>query len=104
MVKDLPKAKRRALKRQEVFYELREMLTEIIGIDAAEIVGIHEHSTFLRDLEMSSIQIVELVEMVQERYGEHFDFIGWLTKRPILHLIRMNVGEVAALIEGKIGN
>jgi acyl carrier protein len=91
-------ARKEVLDRDEVLRQVKAMIAEIIGDDVAEIVGITEKSTFLRDLDMNSIQIVALAEKIRSKYGDRIDVIGWFAKRPVLTLIRMNVSDVVKLI------
>jgi acyl carrier protein len=83
---------------ESVFLQLKGMIARIIGDDVAEIVGIQKDSIFTKDLEMDSIQIVTLAEMIQEKYGQRIDFVTWLTKKSIFKLINLRVGDVVELI------
>jgi len=86
-------------KRQEaIFLQLKEIIVEIIGADAAEIVGVHPHSAFVGNLEMDSIQIVAFAGKVNELYGSRINFIAWLSRKPVRQLARLRVGDVAAYI------
>jgi acyl carrier protein len=83
--------------RHDVFPQLKEILTELLGADVAEIVGIREDSAFVSDLEMDSIQIVAFAERVNAMYG-NINFVGWLSKMPIFKMARLTVGAVADYI------
>jgi len=87
--------------RRAVFPQLKEILTELMGADVAEIVGIREDSRFVADLEMDSIQIVAFAERINAMYG-NVNFIGWLSRMPIRKLARLTVGAVAAHIEKEL--
>jgi acyl carrier protein len=82
-----------------IFPDLKAIVTEIIGADAAEFIEIAEESAFVGDLEMNSIQIVQFAEIVNKQYGDEVDFVGWLSKKPIHQLIDLTMGDVAAFIE-----
>jgi acyl carrier protein len=82
-----------------IFPDLKAIIVEIIGADAAEFIEITEESAFVGDLEMDSIQIVQFAEIVNEHYGDEVDFVGWLSKKPIRQLIDLTIGDVAAFIE-----
>jgi acyl carrier protein len=69
-----------------------------MGAEVAEIVGIHEDSRFVGDLEMDSIQIVAFAERVNALYG-NVNFVGWLSKMPIIKMARLTGGAVAEYIE-----
>ena len=83
---------------EDVFEALKEMLTEILGADFVEIVGIQRDSTFTRDLEMDSITIAAFAERVNHRYGDHANLVAWISKQPLRKLIALTVGDVADFI------
>jgi acyl carrier protein len=84
--------------KETVFLQLKAMISQVIGADVVEIIGVREDSSFIKDLEMSSIQIVEFAGMVQERYGDRVDFVAWLSKKSVLKLTRLTVGDVVKRI------
>jgi acyl carrier protein len=55
-----------ALTRQEVLELIRAHLSEELGIDAS---AIEERSRFKEDLEADSLDLVELVVELEDRYG-----------------------------------
>jgi acyl carrier protein len=55
-----------ALTREEVLELIRSHLSEELGIDAATI---EEQSRFKEDLEADSLDLVELVVELEDRYG-----------------------------------
>jgi acyl carrier protein len=55
-----------ALTRQEVLELIRTHLSEELGIDAS---AIEERSRFKEDLEADSLDLVELVVELEDRYG-----------------------------------
>jgi acyl carrier protein len=84
--------------RDEIFKQLKDIITDIIGADAAEIVGIYESSAFVGDLEMDSIQIVSFAEEVRNRYGDRINFTAWLSKIPLRKIVKLKVGDVVDYI------
>ena len=82
----------------EVFEELRKILTELIGEDEAEILGIERESKFTADLMMDSIQIIAFAERINERYGDRVNFTAWLSKKPLKALMNLSVGDVSDFI------
>jgi acyl carrier protein len=88
-----------AAKGGPVFPDLKAIIVEIIGADAAEFIEITEESAFVGDLEMDSIQIIQFAEIVNEHYGNEVDFVGWLSKKPIQWLVDLTIGDVATFIE-----
>jgi acyl carrier protein len=83
---------------ESVFLELKGIITELLGEDVVEIVGVSRDSAFLKDLDMDSIQIVAFAERVGGRYGGRVDFAAWLSGKPLRELLQMTVGQVAAFI------
>ena len=59
-----------ALTREEVLELIRSHLSEELGIDAATI---EERSRFKEDLEADSLDLVELVVELEDRYGIRMD-------------------------------
>jgi len=81
-----------------IFEELHEILTELIGKDEAEILGIERESKFTADLMMDSIQIIAFAEKINERYGDRVNFTAWLSKKPLKALMNLSVGDVSTFI------
>jgi acyl carrier protein len=84
---------------ESIFPQLRAIIEEVIGVDAAELTEITKDSAFIDDLEMDSIQIVQLAEFVNDRYGEQVDFISWLSQKPFTELLKLKVGDISDFIE-----
>jgi acyl carrier protein len=85
-----------------VFSELRCMVINIIGAEAAEFVDISEQSAFVTDLEMDSIQIMQLAEQVNELYGRQVDFLNLLSDKSLSELLELTVGDIVRFIETSI--
>lgn len=62
--------------KKEVFELLKKFITEVLGEDIADELDITEDSTFTKDLEMDSIEIVALAEKVRNHYNDDMDFNG----------------------------
>ena len=90
-------------KKEAVYADLVKVIYEIIGEGVAEELSITSHSVFTRDLEMDSIEIVAFAEKVRKRYGDKVDFAGWLSKKGILKLLSLSLGDIVEFIvkEGK---
>jgi acyl carrier protein len=85
-----------------VFSQLKRMIIDIIGAEAAEFIDITEQSTFVADLEMDSIQIVQLAEQMNELYGKQVNFLGLLSNKPLSELLKVTVGDIVEFIETSI--
>ncbi|MDR3037631.1 MAG: hypothetical protein LBU31_04405 [Coriobacteriales bacterium] len=82
-----------------VFGQLCDMVANIIGADAAEILDIQPGSRFVDDLGMDSIQIVMLVEHGNTLYKGRIDFATWLKDMSFGSLLKLTVSDVADFIE-----
>ncbi|MDR1183775.1 MAG: phosphopantetheine-binding protein [Coriobacteriales bacterium] len=91
-----------AAEQTSVFSQLERMIIDIIGDEAAEFIDISEQSTFVTDLEMDSIQIVQLVEQVNELYGRRVDFLSLLSDKSLSELLKLTVGDIVKFIETSI--
>ena len=55
-----------AASREEVYERVKEVLTEQLGIDEADIT---EEASFQEDLDADSLDLYELVMELEDRYG-----------------------------------
>ena len=55
-----------AATREEVFERVKEVLTEQLGIDEAEI---NEEASFQEDLDADSLDLVELIMELEDQFG-----------------------------------
>ena len=56
-------------------------------------------SSFTRDLEMDSIEIVSFSEKVKSHFGAHVDFTGWLSGMDLDQLIHLTLDDIIKYIE-----
>lgn len=85
--------------RAEILQKLGGFIREVIGEDWASEVEIKLDTAFSDDLELESIEFVALAERVQNHYGEHIDFVSWLSNLELDQIIDLKVGEVVDFIE-----
>ncbi|MEU0673601.1 acyl carrier protein [Streptomyces sp. NPDC006172] len=82
-----------------VLADLTNMLTRLLqdeyGLDDVEI-GLH--TTFNRDLELESIDLVTLAGMLQERYGERINFAEFLAGMEFDEIIELTVGRLVEYV------
>ena len=55
-----------AASREEVSEKVKEVLTEQLGIDEAEI---NDHASFQEDLDADSLDLVELIMELEDQFG-----------------------------------
>jgi acyl carrier protein len=87
------------LHNEEIFTILKSFITEVIGEEFAEDLDISRESSFTRDLEMDSIEIVSFSEKVKSHFGEHIDFTGWLSGMDLDQLINLKLEDIINYIE-----
>jgi len=91
------------LKQQEdIFEQLKQFISEIIGADVVEELSITKNSTFTKDLEMDSIEIVTFAKKVKTYYGENIDFINWLYTMDLNTLINLSMESVIHFISDAV--
>lgn len=84
--------------KKEVFELLKKFITEVLGEDIADELDITEDSTFTKDLEMDSIEIVALAEKVRNHYNDDMDFNGWIATLDMDQLINLRIIDIINFI------
>lgn len=90
---------KRKLNSDEIFAVLTTFITEVIGEEFVEDMDITRESSFTRDLEMDSIEIVSFSEKVKAHFGENIDFTGWLSGMDLDQLINLKLDDIIKHIE-----
>jgi acyl carrier protein len=78
---------------------LKQFITEVIGEEFVEEMDIDMSSSFTKDLEMDSIEIVSFSEKIKAHYGDQIDFTGWLSNMDLDQLINLNLGMIVNYID-----
>ena len=81
-----------------IFEQLKQFIADIIGEDVFEELSITKDSTFTRDLEMDSIEIVAFAEKVKAEYGSTIDFTSWLASMELEDLIKLSLNDIVDFI------
>ena len=87
------------LNSNEIFDLMKQFITEVIGEEFVEEMDITMESSFTKDLEMDSIEIVSFSEKIKAHFGEQIDFTGWLSNTDLDQLINLNLGTIVNYIE-----
>ena len=82
------------LSSEQIFTLLKTFITEVIGEEFVEDLDISRESSFTRDLEMDSIEIVSFSEKAKSHFGEHIDFTGWLSGMDLDQLINLKLDDI----------
>ncbi|MFP7655477.1 MULTISPECIES: acyl carrier protein [Chryseobacterium] len=76
---------------EELFTLLKGFITEVIGEEFVEEMDITPESSFTKDLEMDSIEIVSFSEKIKAHFGDQIDFTGWLSSMDLDQLINLDL-------------
>ncbi len=87
------------LNSNEIFDLMTQFITEVIGEEFVEEMDITLESSFTKDLEMDSIEIVSFSEKIKAHFGEQIDFTGWLSNMDLDQLINLSLGTIVNYIE-----
>jgi acyl carrier protein len=82
------------LNSDEIFDLMKQFITEVIGEEFVQEMDITPESSFTKDLEMDSIEIVSFSEKIKAHFGDRIDFTGWLSSMDIDQLINLNLGMI----------
>lgn len=91
------------LKGEEIFDLLKQFITDIIGEEFVEEMDVSMESSFTKDLEMDSIEIVAFSEKVKSHFGEGIDFTGWLSGLDLDQLIDLKIKDIVDYIDSSRG-
>ncbi|WP_158995693.1 acyl carrier protein [Mucilaginibacter sp. L196] len=87
------------LNNDEIFDLMKQFITEVIGEEFVEEMDITMESSFTKDLEMDSIEIVSFSEKIKAHFGDQIDFTGWLSNMDLDQLINLDLGTIVNYIE-----
>ncbi len=85
-------------RKAEILDEIAGLIREVIGEEWAQQAPVTMATTFSHDLQVESIELVALSERLQQRYGAHVDFPGWLSGMELDDIIGLTVGQVVDYI------
>ncbi|HWV29131.1 MAG TPA: phosphopantetheine-binding protein [Dyadobacter sp.] len=87
------------LSKEEIFETLNQFITEVIGEEFVEEMDITPASSFTKDLEMDSIEIVAFSEKVKNHFGSNIDFTGWLSNMDLDEIIQLKLENIINYIQ-----
>jgi acyl carrier protein len=87
------------LSKEEIFETLNQFITEVIGEEFVEEMDITPASSFTKDLEMDSIEIVAFSEKVKNHFGSNIDFTGWLSNMDLDEIIQLKIENIINYIQ-----
>lgn len=77
---------------------LTELLKEAMDDDLADL-DVGPDTSFQDDLELESIELVALSELIEARWGGEVDFTAWLSSKSLDEVIGLTVGDVVAYVD-----
>ena len=87
--------------RAQILREVTAILQTVVGEDWVHEAPITMQTTFSRDLEVESIELVVLFEKLRERYGDGIDFPEWLTGMDTEAVMNLTVGDLVDFIAAR---
>jgi acyl carrier protein len=69
--------------------------------DEAEVTVALE-TRFQDDLELESIELIALGDLLLERYGDSLNFAGWLTQLSLDELAELKVGDLVSWLHREL--
>ncbi|MGH9214599.1 MAG: acyl carrier protein [Acidimicrobiales bacterium] len=81
---------------------VERLITEVVGEEFCEVYDIGLDSTFAEDLELESLEILELAERLIETYEGKVDFVGWFATMEFEELVELDVGTLVGFIASQL--
>lgn len=86
------------IQRNEILKRVHLILADVMDEDPEDIEVAWETS-FQNDLELESIEMVALGDLLRESYGEELNFASWLTQFSLEEILELKVGDLIEWIE-----
>jgi acyl carrier protein len=77
---------------------VEQAIIEVVGEEFYEECEVGLDSTFAEDIELESIEVMEIAEKLIETYGEKVDFVAWFADMELEDLVEITVGSVVDFI------
>ena len=84
--------------RDAIFEALRGCLEEVIGADVVAMMHITEKTKIFTELGVTSMDMMRLMDLVNQRYQIADLLPAWVGDRSVLSLSRTKVGDVVDLV------
>ncbi|MEM0962569.1 MAG: acyl carrier protein [Bacteroidota bacterium] len=83
----------------DILATVDRMIREVMGEDYVYEDEITMATTFNADLELESIEMVQLAEKLQAHYGEGINFAAWMGQMELDEIINLTVGDLVEYVE-----
>jgi acyl carrier protein len=100
--------------RDDALYEsvkttVEQAIIDVVGEEFYEECEVGLESTFAEDIELESIEVMEIAEKLIDTYGERVDFVAWFADMELEDLVEITVGSVvdfivASLEQAEVGD
>lgn len=84
--------------RSSVERKVVRTIVDVVGEEFYEEADIGLDSTFAEDIELESMEMMEIAERLIETYGGKVDFVAWFAEMELEDLVEMTVGTVVDFI------
>ena len=78
----------------QVLADVARMIREVIAEEWAQEASIEMDTSFARDLEIESIELVALAERINAVYGREINLAEWLAAKDLGELVSLRVGQL----------
>lgn len=75
-----------------------QTIIEVVGVEFYEEAEIGLDSTFAEDIDLESMEVMEISERLMEIYGDKADFVGWFAEMELEDLVTLTLGVVVDFI------
>ncbi|WP_460850300.1 hypothetical protein [Nocardioides ultimimeridianus] len=87
---------------EQILATVTVLLDEVIGEEYELDVEVTMQTSFADDIELESIEFVRLSELLQQRYGDNVDFVGWFSGLDVDQIISLTVGQLVGFIHDEV--
>ncbi len=91
------------MREETSFATVQRIIRQVLGDAFGAGVEITLETSFWRDLEIESIELVTLGEALQLEYGEAVDFVTWLSGQDLTAMTELKVGDLVRFIDEAVG-
>jgi acyl carrier protein len=77
---------------------VEQAIIDVVGQEFYEECEVGLESTFAEDIELESIEVMEIAEKLIDTYGEKVDFVAWFADMQLEDLVEITVGSVVDFI------
>lgn len=84
---------------ESTLHAITSMLQEVLGDEMID-EPVTMETSFADDLELESLELVQLAELVQAHWGKRVDFNAWIAGQSLDEIIALKVGDLVEYVDG----